>query len=130
VPLSACCAFGVLAFPHSTYDIVLLLPTAMWLYRLWITPGGGRHADDHSIWPRVVFGLVQVALVLEIPGLAYRLDKHNELAVTPVLSAIDAAVVALAFGWVVWTAFGGGAPRRGTRNSMAISRSGGLTEST
>jgi uncharacterized membrane protein len=102
----------------------------MWLYRAWITHGAGLHADSHSTWARIVFGLVQVALVLEIPGLAYRLDKHNVLAVTPVLSAIDTAVVALAFGWVVWTAFAAGAPRRGTRNSMAISRSGGLTEST
>ena len=130
VALSACCAFGVLAFPHSPYDIVLLLPAAMWLYRSWITPGGGWLADKHPAGQRIMFGLVQVALVLEIPGLAYRLDKHNELAVTPLLSTIDAAVVALVFGWVVWTAFVTGAPGRGSRSSIGLSRSGGLREST
>ncbi len=127
--LSACCAFGVLALPHGTYDIVLLLPAAVWLYSPWIAPASGLHPEGDSTGRRIMFGLMQAALVLEIPGLAYRFDRRSEFALTPALSAVDTAVAALAFGYVVWTALVATSPQEEGRSMLVIPRSREITES-
>jgi hypothetical protein len=100
--LSLCCVFALLALPHSVYDIVLLLPVALWLHgasRPSATVAWSKHAT--SKW--IVFWLLQAALVLEVPGIAYKLTGHSRAAL-PLLTGVDTAIVAVVFAYLLWTA--------------------------
>jgi Glycosyltransferase family 87 len=113
--LSVCCAFAVLGVPHSTYDVVLLLPVMLWLYEPWVAP----QPDEHSNSRRTMFWLLQATLVLEIPGLAYKLTPA-EAAPPSLLSGVDAVVVALVFVYLVWRVLVASVPPRARREEPGL----------
>jgi hypothetical protein len=95
--LGLCCALVLLALPHGTYDIVLLLPALLWLWS-----GRGARAET-SLSRQVLFWLVQVALVLDIPDLARRAVGQPQ-PFTLLLSTVDTAALATVFAYLLWTA--------------------------
>lgn len=92
-----CCAWGLLAVFHGSYDGILLLPAMCRLgFGFGASTEAGRSPDV------MVAGLAQLALMAEVPGLAWKLGIGQDTVAGAAMFHADRLLVVALFVFLLW----------------------------
>jgi hypothetical protein len=96
----------MLMTPHQSYDAVALLPLMLWLFAPTAVPH--RVGASTSALQQRVFWLLQLTLVLGVPGIWWKLQNRPNTPPTGLLPFFDTLVLAAILAYVVWHGLAGG----------------------
>jgi Glycosyltransferase family 87 len=108
--LALCCAFATLALFHNSYDAVLLVPLLMWLCYPWLESPSEPRLRSFAPYDRLAVGVLQAALVIEIPGFVWKLTNWPVALPVNAIWVVDTVVVAILFAYLVWRVLAPGPP--------------------